>query len=203
MKLHINKEILKVFGGSLAFTIVLSIGARQLNKKFTCQIEELHAHRYTAIGGLERYAISDSTIYELMLKSRKDIKYLSEDDATLINYLDNNDLFIIDENLEKIKKDLEDKKDFTEYEHDVEKTDKLGKKYKDKYWSRDYLNCNGNARDCYYIYEAYKIENNQLIKSNKVDNILDIKDEYPYIKINYYEIVKGDIYQVDIKNKVK
>lgn len=206
MKLHINKEILKVFGGSLAFTIVLSLGARKIADRYMCHINHEHAHNYTSIGGMKRYTMSENTIYELMLKS-KDVKYVNDEEARFIEFLDKYDLYVIEDNIDIIKERLEWQKDFTEYQRDIEKTDKDGNKIRSTRWSTNSYKNNGNARDCYYVYEAYKVieEDGELKveKSDPVSNILDIKDEYPYVKINYYKIIKGDIYKVDEKGKVK
>lgn len=203
MKLFINKEILKTLGGGVALTVALSLGARSLNEKMSCQIDELHAHKYTSITGLNRYVESCEFIYDFMLISEKDVKYIDEKKSKELKFLNDNDLFLIEDNIDKIKKDNLRKVDFTEYEHEEEKLDDNGETYVHKYWDKNIENCNGNARDCFYVYEAYKIEDDQIIKSDKVDNLLDIKDEYSYIKTNYYEIIRSDIYQIDIKEKTK
>lgn len=206
MKLNINKEIFKVLGGSLAFTVCLSLGARKIADKYMCHIDVDHAHKYTAIGGMERYTLSENTIYELMLKS-KDVKYINSSEKELIDFLDKYDLYVIEDNIDIIKERLGWQKDFTEYQREVENTDKNGKKVKTTRWSTNSYKNNGNARDCYYVYEAYKVVEKdgelKVEKSDPVSNILDIKDEYPYVKLNYYKIIRGDIYKVDEKGKVK
>lgn len=206
MKLNINKEVVKVFGGSLAFTVVLSLGARKIADRYMCHINVDHAHNYTSIGGMKRYTMSENTIYELMLKS-KEVKYLDEGEAKFIDFLDKYDLYVIEDNIDVIKERLGWQKDFTEYQREVENTDKNGKKVKSTRWTTNSYKNNGNARDCYYVYEAYKVvdDNGELKveKSDQVTNLLDIKDEYPYVNKNYYKVIRGDIYKVDEKGKVK
>ena len=206
MKLNINKEMLKVFGGTIAFTVCLSLGARKIVDKYMCHIDVDHAHKYTAIGGMERYTLSENTIYELMLKS-KDVKYINSSEKELIDFLDKYDLYVIEDNIDKIKERLGWQKDFTEYQKDIETVDKDGKKVKTTRWTTNSYKNNGNARDCYYVYEAYKVvdENGELKleRSGPVSNILDIKDEYPYVKLNYYKVIRGNIYKVNDDNKKK
>ena len=203
---YVTKETLKVFGGSLAFTVCLSLGACKIADKFMCHISEEHAHNYTSLGGMHRYTLSENTIYELMLKSN-DVKYINKEESDFIDFLDKYDLYIIEENIDIIKERLERQKDFTEYQIEVENTDKNGKKTKSTRWSTNSYKNNGNARDCYYLYEAYKIidDNGELKveKSDPVTNILDIKDEYPYVKINYYKVIRGDIYKINEESKTK
>lgn len=206
MKLHINKEIFKLFCGSVAFAVCLSFGAKKIIDSNSCQINDNHAHKYTSLNGLQRYVVSENTFYEFMLRS-KEVKYLNDDELKFINYLDDNDLYIIEDNIDLIKGKMEYQKDFTEYQYEEEKENNKGNKYKVTKWSRLSFKSNGYARDCYYLYEAYKITEKDgeyyLEKSDPVNNILDIKDDYPYIKVNYYKVIKGDIYKVNDDNKIK
>lgn len=64
---------------------------------------------------------------------------------------------MIEDNIDKIKERLGWQKDFTEYQKNIETVDKDGKKVKTTRWTTNSYKNNGNARDCYYVYEAYKV----------------------------------------------
>lgn len=199
MKLKINTGIVKIFCGYLAFTIVLSLCARQINKHIECPIKETHAHQYTDLSGLKRYINSENFIYKLMVKSDNTI-LINEDDIKLLSFIDNNNLYSIDENISKINERIANQHSYIEYEYKKE-NEQLG-------WTTNESQegLTGNARNCDCVYNAYKITKNSnneycLEKRDNILNLLEIKDEYQYIKVDYSSVIKGDIYTIDLKNK--
>ena len=55
----------------------------------------------------------------------------------------------------------------------------------------------GNMRDCHHMYYGYRVTRNKngklrLERSPLVDDILTIKNEYPYIKEKFVDVVYSD-----------
>ena len=55
----------------------------------------------------------------------------------------------------------------------------------------------GRTRDCQHMYYGYRVVKTQngnfrLEKSELVNDILSIKDRYPYIKEKFIEVVRGE-----------
>lgn len=204
MKIIFNKEIIKVLGTSVAFTVVISLGARYMINKYNCKIDEKHAHIYTDLSGLKRPIESEDTIYKMMLKDKDNFIYCNSENSAFLKFLDDNNLYSIEENIDTISNDLNHFNSFTEYEYKY----KTGDNEKVRWTTlNNSKNLTGRARDCYYVYTAYKIveedNNYKLLNSGEVNDLLAFSSEYPYIKANYYKVIKDEVYQINLDEDKK
>lgn len=206
--LKINTEIIKTLVGSLAFTVILSLGIRMIDKKISppCNESSLHAHVYETANGMKKYIVCEEKYYKFMKKNASDIKLLTAKEKAKLDFIDSNALFLIDENIDVINKMIDNKKDFSEYEYTIE--DRQKSLFKTS-WTLDanHDNLTGKVRDYTYVYKAYKlVEDNDdyhLEESEYVKDLNAIKGEYPYIKGNFYKKLKINEYSILEDNKEK
>lgn len=176
------------------------------NNKKNCDIKEEHAHFYVDENGLGRYIVSE----EKKIKNLK--KYYSyipvyDKNNKLLDFINQNNLFLIEDNKEVINETLKKLKDHKEYRYYYfyNAIDKIthydGFKETNSYYSipkigyswsdNKYIdNQTGEVRNCHYMYQAYKIVNYQndfkLIASELVENLDDLSFEYTYITKDFY-----------------
>lgn len=171
--------------------------------KSDCSVGDDHVHLYTK-DGYVRYIQSEYLTCD-GFSWNEEYRYLNRKEIELQQFLDKKNLFRIDLNTQKIQSVLEQREDYFEYEYkydswDTETTyDYVKEEYVTKpvrvtkeAWTTDanHINLTGLARLCHPVYQACKVEKNEkgkykLIRSDMVDNVLDIMDEYPYIDKNY------------------
>lgn len=192
-KLKFYTEFIKVVGGSLIFTIVISSCARQIDKKYItkCDISEEHAHYYVNDYNLKRPIFSDKRNV-LFLKRTDEVIYEKDIDKKFVEALNRYSLFDINTNIEVITDIINSNKNYTEYEYlnnnnlqwdkieNIENVDSL----------------TGRSRNSTYLYQAYKLEENNghysIKESPYVESLDSIKEEYPYIKDKFYKIITND-----------
>lgn len=199
--IEFNKEFFKVVGGSLAFTVVISMAARNIDKKFIskCDIDQEHAHYYTNNDNLKRPIVSEKN-RTFFLNKTNEIVYLDDMSKDLINAMNINCLYDIELNKEAIDSKINSLVPYTEYEYIVDGS----KKWKDSSLIEEDDILTGQARDCSYVYRAFKLEKNgsryTKVPSMEVEDLSLIKDEYPYISDDFYKIVKTEPYSKE-KNR--
>lgn len=206
---------LKAYKRTLSFLIAGTItltGLSGCTKKMDCDIEYDHMHKYVSEDGLETYKDSEYEYDNKMHWTNEIIKANKEQ-----KQMDQFDLLKIEDNkivLEKVtKSDLP----YIEYEYKYTKrrfirvrkhTRVIHSHRKDFTKDPNHQNLTGYVRDVIYQYMGYKIGkdgegNLQIFSSGLVDNLFDVKDEYPYFKINdYKQKVYSEKYEM-AKVKVK
>lgn len=110
----------------------------------------------------------------------------------------NNGLYKIDDNIEVINNILTEVIPFTLYEYYESKD---GKFYVLN-WTDNYnsMFLTGNKMLCYPLFYGYKLDNNSCVKSDYVEDLDEIKDEYGYIKRDFYNYVNYE-YQNDLDDE--
>lgn len=114
-----------------------------------------------------------------------------------------NGLFKISDNIDAINKIVSKLKPIVMYEYYEKKGD-----FPVIYWTNDKENkdLTGNVRIYYPMFYAYKLEEDILMnrckKSILVQDLNIIKDEYPYIKNNFYAYISKDI-NLNLDNNIR
>ena len=172
-----------------------------------CNIEEPHAHKYINDKGFTRY-ISGEKKRTWGYERCEDYIYLPEKDQELLEFLNRKGLLRIVDNETKIKRDQSRLMGYYEYQYEYEEMHQTpiysgsGKDQTVTYittwtteydWTRDITHddLTGYRRWCYYLYTSYKVSKNEkgkyvLEKNSESKDIISTKDEYPYIKEDYY-----------------
>lgn len=178
--------------------------------KSNCGIESAHAHLYINDEGYIRYIPEEYLEYGDYQRTNGYINIEGEEE--LYAFLDKNGLVRIEDNLDIISTQMEENKDYLEYEYSFINYEKkpianivggvlhvslVNMPFEDFAWTNNanHDNLTGRQRLCHYVYTGYKIEidergNYVLIPSEEVDDIREIADEFPYIKQDYYRIIK-------------
>lgn len=189
-KLKINKTMLGIFTAS----IILSSTACNNNKKENCDIEFKHAHKYESVQGFTTYKISEKEEIDGLFRKKESKKVTKE-----IEKISKFGLLKISDNLDKIYESLKKDNPYVEYQYKYEIEVIVGvipipvKEFRYKYTTnQNHSNLTGVVRDVSYQYKAYKLSKNKngkdiLIESGLVNNLLEIKDEYPYFKLDDYK----------------
>ena len=183
-------------------------------KTIDCDIEGTHAHYYVNEEDLGRYIISEKSSVS-GLDRLDNYVYIDQENIELLEFVNKNDLFRIEDNKEYISNITETQEDYKEYRysyyylipipviHSTGKTTFTTYYYIPKAvhsWTSnpDKNNLTGEERICHYVYYGYKIiqkdGNYELEKSNPVDNLNELPEGYDYIKEKFYEVV-------DLNNK--
>ncbi len=204
LKLNLKKLIAL---GGVTLVLVTTSGC---SKKADCNIDTYHAHEYINSSGYTRYIDKEYLEYEGYQRQEKSIN-LSEKDKELYKYLDKRNLLRIDDNIDTIIETQEANQNFTEYRyaytylqpipiiHHTGKTSHVSFIFVPRThysWTRDanHSRLTGETRECTYEYTSYKIEKDEngkfvLIPSPEHKNIIATKDEFPYIKEDYYKVI--------------
>lgn len=196
-----NIRNLKIFGAVTAVigvpivltSLVINIGRAK------CEVKGYHSHKYiNTKNKIVRYI--DSEWKNIQGYERKE-NYVEIDESQkdLMKFEKDNKLAKIEDNLELIQEKINSNKDFIEFRYKYYHRYRVRKRYhtSTRYtWSENPpVNTEtGEERLCHNVYQGYKIEKNEkgkyvLIPSGYVDNLLDIKDEYPYIKENFNIVI--------------
>lgn len=203
-KIKLNKKVLvSVLTGS----IVLLTGCVA---RSDCSLAEYHLHKYEK-DDLVRYMDDERLKIDGYIWT-KDLVYANLDDKKLYKFEKKKDLLKIDDNIEyvsNIQNSLSG--EFVEYRYEYTyllpivhhiRTGKTTITYvtyipvKHHSWTTDseHSGLTGEERVCRFVYIGYKIEKDEygnyiLIPSVNVDDLLTIKDEYPYIKEEFYKTI--------------
>ena len=197
-----SKKMLAILGA--AFVLFMTGGC---SKKAECKIEGLHAHKYVNDKKMVRYIDQEYLNYEGYERQEEYIA-LDEIERKFYRFLDDRNLLRIDDNIDAIKCAQAENQDFTEYcyleQYKRFVPMRLGKvttiipvnSVRTK-WTRvpNHECLTGESKNYTYSYTSYKIEidengNYVLIPCPDHKDILSHKDEYPYIKEEYYEAVE-------------
>ncbi len=174
--------------------IAILATASSCSKKVDCNVKGYHLHKYVNNAGYVRYIDKEFDNYECYERQEE---YITVDQSKkdIIKYMDDRNLLKIDDNIEKIKEAQEKNKNFTEYRYSytITFTAPFIHFVTNYEWTRNknHSNLTGETRERTYLYSAYKIEKDEygnyvLIPSPEQKDILKTKDEYPYIKEDYY-----------------
>lgn len=171
-----------------------------------CQIFGFHLHKYKK-GGLVRIIPCEKLSYQGYDWTSEVVYPGINTTRRLVQFITKNKLLRIDDNIEEIRRKRASLHDYKEYEYEDTNLMPVGKaiipmpttEWTDNPNGEDLT---GNERICHHMYFGYRIFKNSdgtysLDKSPLVDDLLSIKDEYPYFKEKY---VKQVIYDVDEKD---
>ena len=186
-----------------------SLGLTGCSKQVECDIQESHAHKYTDETDFVRYLNRENEKHEGY--HRTDTYINIEGKEGLFKFLEKNDLLRIEDNLENITSIQENNKPFTEYRYSYTYVKPMtrpafnGKSMVTTIalipqfchsWTQDPTKegLTGETRECYYVYETYKVVINssgkyELVKSPQVEDLTTVMGEYPYIKKSFVKIV--------------
>lgn len=190
--LRVHKRILSF---AIAETITLT-GLSGCTKKMDCDIEYDHMHKYVSEDGFETYKDSEYEYDSKMHWTHETVKANTEQ-----KQMDQFDLLKIEDNKIALEKATKNDLPYIEYEYRYTKRRFIRVRrhtrvihYHRKDFTKDsnHQDLTGYVRDVTYQYIGYKIGKDeegslQIFSSGLVDNLFDIKDEYPYFKINDYK----------------
>ncbi len=198
---------------ALASTLTLSVISNTgCVKKMDCDIEKEHFHKYISEEGFETYMDSEYEKEEGMKWTQETISPKKE-----LRVIDEFHLIKTEDNLEALEEATKNDLPYIEYEYKYTKVHsyKIGGKrhYRPvtkKSFTEDseHSRLTGYIRNVNYKYRGYRIGENKkgktiIIESELVDNLSDIKEEYPYFKLSdYKQKVYSDKYEQE-KVKVK
>ncbi len=201
--LKIGKKFVPfALSGALVVTGLAGCG-----KKMDCDIEDVHIHKYVSEEGFESYKEGE---YE-----KNSDMYWTEENVTLnkqLELISDFDLIRIDDNLEALENATRNDLPFIEYEYKysytvpmrIGKTTVLSPRTGKRFTTdSEHSRMTGYVRDVEYKYKSYKIGENKrgkciIIESDLVDDLTDIKDEYPYFKLSdYKQKVYSEKYEQD------
>lgn len=202
-----NLKISKRFVTAALTGTLITTGLSGCGKKMDCDIEYEHMHKYVSEEGFETYKEgeyeknSDMFWTEKVIASNEQLEVISDFD-----------LIRIDENVEALEEATKNDLPYLEYEyrHTYYVSRKIGKSrirvpHTVRRFTTDleHGRLTGRARDVDYKYKGYKIGENKrgktiIIESELVDDLVDIKDEYPYFKLSdYKQQVYSDTYELE------
>lgn len=177
-------------------------------KKSDCQIEGFHLHKYEK-SGMIRYLPRENLSFQ-GYDWTNDVRFVRENDQEVVNFYEKKKLLRIKDNIDFIKKQQRTLHDYREYEYEYVHFILVGKVLVPRFdtdWTSKPTNedLTGETRICHHMFYGYKIvkENGilHLEKSPLVDDLLEIKDEYPYFKEKYIEKVYFEDKQKQFKKK--
>lgn len=185
----------RIFPFAIAGTITLT-SLSGCNKKMDCDIDYDHMHKYVSEEGFITFKDSE---YE------KDCGMYWTDEVVTANEeqerMDLFDLLKIEDNQNSLEEATKNDFPYIEYEYKYTTRSiiRIGKHtrvihHHKKAFTKDsnHSNLTGYVREVTYQYMGYKIKkdedgNLQVFSSGLVDNLFDIKDEYPYFKLDDYK----------------
>ena len=212
----LEKGLMTIVAGCLAFSIALPIV--EINSmKAPCDVDGDHAHLYIdPESKIERYIDSEYKQYHGLVRTDDYIE-LSKEEAQELKFMNQNDLFRIDQNVEQLQMAEEKLQDQKEYRFSYTETIhwstpiKMGKGWsvihhqKDvtRYsWTNDKTkNLTGEERDVHYMYYAYKVTqdengNYSMEKSELVNDFSELPEGYNYISRDFFRAVDPVTHQV-------
>lgn len=207
-KININQKTIGILSGLFILSFPSIAGC---NKKINCDIETKHAHKYISAEDFTTYRISE---YETESKLFRQNEYLEITDE--IQLMDQFNLLKIEDNIDSIIEDTSKDIPYVEYEYSHVISNSSRKilttiSYTECDFTSDptHSNLTGNIRDVDYQYKAYKLTtkengNFSLQESELVDDLLSIKNEYPYFKLDDYKVkVYSESYKLNKKRQNK
>ena len=188
-----------------------------------CNERGYHLHKYEK-DGLVRYFPKEKLKYR-GYKWTKDFVYVNRDDEELVDFELRKGLIKISDNIDYLTSERENNNDFVQYEYSYTKNEVTytyqnnGKSSsptphfstRTVYdWAEkpdEDCDLTGYARTGHHMYVACKVERNNrgklvLVKSPEVENLLDIKDEYPYIQEDH-TVIKYEEYKMENEKEVE
>lgn len=162
-------------------------------QKAQCDVLELHAHRYTNRDGYTRYITSEKFI-DNKYQRHDDYIILDESELENLEFANKKDLLKIEDNLDIIDEITNSQKDFIQYEYEQAVSNGKFVMMEKRYTTDpNHKKLTGEKAIGHYVYMAYGIEldekgNKCLISSGKVDDLSTVKDRYPYIKEEFFEV---------------
>lgn len=185
-------------GGTVGF----KIGKNR--RKKDCNIKEKHLHKYVSEDGFITYKESELLENSDMFWTPEVVE--TSEERLLMSKLD---LLKIDDNMEALEKTTKNDIPYKEYEysyisHIPVKVGKVTTMISHTNYAfttdKNDSRVTGNVRDVNYKYVGYRIGKNKegktaLFKSKEVDDLMVIKDKYPYFRLsNYKKKVYSDVY---------
>lgn len=172
-----------------------------------CDVPDNHAHYYVNDENIGRYVVSEKSSVS-GLSRLDDYIVVNEEDMELLDFLNKNDLYNIDNNQTAISEITDTQTDFMEYRYQYyyNTTSRVGNTlislpHTGYSWTNnpEGKDLTGEERECHYVYYGYKVTKDEegkykLEKSAPVDNLSNLPEGYNYINGKFYDIV-------NLKNK--
>lgn len=175
-----------------------------------CDVEESHAHYYVNDDNIGRYVVSEKS-FIWGLNRLDDYILVNEEEKKLLEFINKKNLYSIADNKEAIDNITVNQVDFKEYRYSYHYIVPSPVTYSDgknvyvlyNYvpmtgysWTSDSSkeDLTGEERICHYVYYGYKLTKNdkgdyELEKSEPVDSIAELPENYDYIEEDFYNIV--------------
>lgn len=205
-----NKKPIKkriVIGGVILAALTLFSGC---SKTIECNIENSHAHIYENEKGFIQNIISEKEYIDGFCRT-EDYILLDSHEVKFMEFLQSEGLMDITQNKDAISKEMEQNKDYLEYEYSYIQYIplKIGKttiymQEENIAWTTDkqHPNLTGNIRKVEYKYYGYKIAVADdlliAIKSELVDNLDELPPNFLYIKKDFKEKIYTNIIEKDL-----
>jgi len=213
-----NKINLKniIVAGMLVTSMLFYSGCA---KTVDCDIKESHAHYYVNEDFLDKYIISEKEHIGNWYRTDNYIN-VTDDMEKLIEFENDEDLFRISFNKDKIDEITSEHTDYVEYRYKYTwlqaiphfnyngKTTTVWYTYIPQTgysWTDNpnHSRLTGEQRVVHYVYYGYKVVKNEkgkyeLVKSDMVDNLSELSDEYYYIKEDFYKKVHLDNKELEV-----
>lgn len=205
-----------VLGSLIVSSVFLFSGCA---KNVECDIEPLHAHRYVSENYLDKYVVSEKE--HIGSWGRLDDYILvSKEEAELIDFINDKDLYEIESNKEEINNIISTKEDYIEYRYaytynqPIPHHRKVGNITTVYYtyipvthhsWTSNpnHSRLTGEQRVVHHVYQGYKIITNEkgkykAIGSEYVEKLEDLPSEYKYVKSNFCKKVYANNKELEV-----
>ena len=196
-------------GTALVLASALAVSCLSGCSNDKCEIPIRHTHKYVNEEGYIRYIESEKNSIDGYLRSY-DNREITDEESSLYKFLNKKGLIRIDENIELLLIQQEVRIPFTAYEYSEVELTSVGKVISlttNYYFTNDpeHENLTGKEVEIHYIYQAYKVEKDyngkyQLIPSPLVEDILEVMDEYPYVKEEFYIMVDKNNVGIEVSD---
>lgn len=192
-----------VLGALIVSSVFLFSGCA---KNVDCNIDVSHAHRYVSENHLDKYLVSEKEHVGSWIRS-DDYILVNKEQEKLLDFINDKDLYIIEDNQDEIKSIISSNEDYIEYRYSytymmpIPHHRKIGKISTVTYthvpqirhsWTSDpnHPRLTGEQRIVHHMYQGYKIVTNEkgkykIIASEFVDNPEDLSSEYKYISSDF------------------
>ena len=177
-----------------------------------CEIKKEHAHFYTSESSYNRYIKSEKKEYENSWEKTEEYIILDKNSKKLLKAEDFFELYRIDLNKDKIEEIVREQSDHLEYRYSFSEYSPNLNYYILEIpgsfpldddggysWTSNPVNkdLTGETRLAHFMYYAYKLEkdffgNYKLVRSDLVDSLDELPEEYNYIGTCFYTLVDPD-----------
>lgn len=205
-----------VVAGVLISSLALFSGCA---KNIDCNIDQLHAHNYVSSEKFDKYMVSERE-YKKSWDRTDEYIIIDGETKELIDFENKEGLYRISHNKDEIKEIISEHCDYKEYRYKytymqaIPHTRKIGNSTSVYFtyipqtghsWTVDpnHSRLTGEERVVHYVYYGYKVVKDEkgkyiVIKSEMVDDINDLPEDFVYIKNKFYKKVYLDNKELEV-----